>query len=151
MLDHVDQLLDGSYEKNRDFAPDTFGDLFSEVRLTASNYQNKPFLSEQELSDIEELKIWIDAHIEGDHSPEKLAQKAGMDVKKLSRGFYQLYGKHPFAYIREERLLIAHVKIVSTQMQLKVIGKWTGYRSYANFSSAFKSFFGYSPRSLRKL
>ena len=151
ILGQIEKLLNASSHNEVDFAIDIVKDLFSDLKLAASHFQQKPFLSALELASIGDLKIWLDAHIEVDHSPEKLALKAGMDIKKMSKGFYQLYGKHPFDYIREERLLMAHVKVVSTHMQLKVIGKWAGYHSYPNFSAAFKSYFGYSPRSLRKL
>ncbi len=133
------------------FSIDTIDQLFSEAVSVYRDLQNKPLLTEQEFSRIRELKTWIDTHLGEVLTMDTLTNKAGIDKWKLRAGFYFLVEKQLFEYIRVERLLNAHEKIISTQWPLKRIGKSAGYHSYPNFSSAFKTYFGYTPVSLRKL
>jgi AraC family transcriptional activator of mar-sox-rob regulon len=99
---------------------------------------------------IEELKRWIDNHLDDPHSLRSLAERAGMSITRMQRLFRETNGCSVFAYIRFERLARAQKQLEITAMNIKSISAGAGYSSVPAFTAAFNLMFGDTPGRFRK-
>lgn len=99
---------------------------------------------------IEELRTWIDNHLDNRHSLRDLAQRAAMSSSKMQRLFRETYGCSVFAYIRIERLIRAQRQLEVTAMNIKSISAEAGYSSVPAFTAAFSTAFGETPARFRR-
>jgi AraC-like DNA-binding protein len=79
-----------------------------------------------------------------------LAKTLGMSVKTLNLAFVQDYGMTVAQFIREHRLALAHEQLTTSSLPIREIASRLGYSQMSNFSALFKSFYGYSPSTLRQ-
>ena len=84
------------------------------------------------------------------HSPPlaTLARQVGLNARKLTEGFRQLFGSSVYAYLQEVRLSEAYRLLASGESNVSSAAYRVGY-SPAHFSIAFRKRFGVSPRELR--
>lgn len=84
------------------------------------------------------------------HSPSlaALARQVGLNARKLTEGFRQLFGSSVYAYLQEVRLSEAYRLLASGESNVSSAAYRVGY-SPAHFSIAFRKRFGVSPRELR--
>ncbi len=73
-----------------------------------------------------------------------------MSVKTLTLAFVQDYGMTVAQFIREHRLALAHEQLTTSSLPIREIASRLGYSQMSNFSALFKSFYGYSPSTLRQ-
>lgn len=83
-------------------------------------------------------------------SLDELARRVGTNRRDVNRIFQTHHGMPVFAWLREERLRLAHQMVCSTDMPLTMISEQLGYSSSANFARAFRERFGFPPRDLRR-
>ena len=83
-------------------------------------------------------------------SLKKLALEFGTNEYKLKRGFKEFFGMTVFRFLKNERLMNAHLSIRNTNEQFKNIAKMNGFRNASHFTKEFRSRYGYTPRQLRK-
>lgn len=81
---------------------------------------------------------------------ESLAHFLGTNEKRLNQVFQSKFSLSVYGWIRNERLRQARELIINTDTSLISIADHLGYCSAANFSTAFKAYFGHSPSDLRK-
>lgn len=81
-------------------------------------------------------------------SLESLAQKSGLNTRKLNVGFRRLYGSTVFNFLQEYRLEQAYKLISSGEMSVSEAAYHVGYGA-AHFATIFRKRFGISPSSLR--
>jgi AraC-like DNA-binding protein len=96
------------------------------------------------------LRMWIDNHLDADHSLRDLSQRAGMSITRLQRTFRDTYGCSVFAYIRFGRLMRAQKQLEVTAMNIKSISAEAGYSSVPAFTVAFSTAFGETPAKFRR-
>jgi AraC family transcriptional activator of pyochelin receptor len=77
-----------------------------------------------------------------------LAQQVGLNVRKLSFGFRQVYGASVFGFLQEYRLEQAYKLISTGDMSVSEAASRVGYGA-AHFATIFRKRFGVSPSSLR--
>lgn len=80
----------------------------------------------------------------------ELAKRFGLSVKTLNGAFMREYGMSVAQFIKEHRLALAHEQLVNSTLPIKEIAARLGYSQISNFSATFKSFYGYSPSTLRQ-
>lgn len=78
-----------------------------------------------------------------------LAHQFGTNEFKLKYGFKQLYGLPVFAFQKRERLRKGQLLIENTNLSVKVISSFCGYKNAAHFGKDFKKEFGVSPGQYR--
>lgn len=149
MVELVEKMIHTSYAEPRPFHVDQLHALMVMARNASVTSENAEHFDDSHIHGLHAAKGWLDNNIDKEYSESMLVQKAGMNIKKLNKGFTSLFGYSPFQYLRISRLTIAHEKISTTKTNLKTIARNAHYRNYPNFSSAFKKYFGYSPGSLR--
>jgi AraC family transcriptional regulator, transcriptional activator of the genes for pyochelin and ferripyochelin receptors len=79
---------------------------------------------------------------------DMLAQRVGLNVRKLSSGFRQIYGASVFGFLQEYRLEQAYKLISTGEMSVSEAAFHVGYGA-AHFATIFRKRFGVSPSSLR--
>jgi AraC-like DNA-binding protein len=107
-------------------------------------------IEETDAESIQSFKKYLDQSTGKFEGIGTWCRKNGLSQRTLSRGFHLLYGKTLREFVVTSKLDKAKISIESTLRPLKVISKEAGYRSYTNFSYAFKRQFGLTPRVLRK-
>jgi AraC-like DNA-binding protein len=78
-----------------------------------------------------------------------LSRMVGINRNKLNRGFKHLYGKTVFQVLRDARLATAWSMLRETELSLAEIANLVGYNDQANFTNAFRSHFGETPKKVR--
>lgn len=80
----------------------------------------------------------------------EIAHQVGTHDKKLSAIFRQQMGMTVFAWVREERLRRAREWLADSEMNVRDIATQVGFRSAANFATAFRKRMGVSPSQYRE-
>lgn len=78
-----------------------------------------------------------------------LGRQVGINRTKLSYGFKHLYGMSISQFVTSQRLDHACQLLLRTDLSVSQIAAATGYEHACNFSTAFKSQLGCSPRDFR--
>lgn len=92
-----------------------------------------------------EAKAMIDDAPEDFTSIVSLAQKLGSNESTLQRQFRKAFGTTIFDYVLRTRMQSAHVLVRDGHLSISEISYRVGYNSPANFSTAYKRYFGNSP------
>ena len=87
-----------------------------------------------------------------DHPPSlvDLSRLVGINRNKLNRGFKVLFGDTAFNLLRYARLSQARKLLKDTKLSLSEIALAVGYNSQANFTTAFRNYFGKTPKTVRQ-
>lgn len=83
-------------------------------------------------------------------SIETVAAGTGVSVNTLQRLFHAAYGASVFHYIRERRLEQARLALETEGLPIAQAAYIAGYTSAANFSTAFKRRYGFTPKQCRR-
>lgn len=83
-------------------------------------------------------------------SAQKLADRAGVSLRALSRMLRERIGEPPMHYYRKVRLQAARNALFYSDIPIHEIAASCGFGSPEVFSRTFKSHFGLSPREFRK-
>lgn len=120
----------------RQNAPDTVG-------LSAS-----PDVLDQHLK-AQEIRNYIADHILDDMTLTELSEQVGISVTSMQRIFKNAYGMTVKDFIRESRLVAARDAMEKDGLTIGQAAWIAGYKSPANFATAFKRVFGLSPSEAR--
>lgn len=91
----------------------------------------------------------IEADIARDWTIEELAGHAGLGAKTFSTHFKQEFGTSVIEFLRNRRLEQAREALLHQNVSVTDAAFLAGYRSPANFATAFRRRFGHSPRATR--
>ncbi|MGR6467726.1 helix-turn-helix transcriptional regulator [Rhizobium sp. PAMB 3182] len=80
---------------------------------------------------------------------EEMAAAINVSVNTLQRFFHAAYGMTAYQYMRTVKLTAAQKAMIEDGVTISEAAFLAGYTSAANFSTAFKRQFGYTPGSLR--
>ncbi len=108
-------------------------------------------LTSRDLARVREARERLLADLRDPPELTELAQSVGLSVKRLNRGFRQLFGTTAFNYLMEMRLAEARRMLEDgLDMPLKQLAWEVGYSQLSNFSTAFRRRFGVSPGVYRQ-
>lgn len=94
---------------------------------------------------------YIDRHLDGDLSVERLSQVASFSRYHFHRQFYEYAGINVSRYIQLMRMRRASYRLVfSEQTRIIDIALEAGFENPESFSRAFKNLFGQTPSAFRK-
>lgn len=116
------------------------------ARHAELNSQNSSTLSPGNLQDVLDH---IDANIAGTIRVEQLATLCGMSRFQFSRAFSARMGMSPYAFILQERVQRAAVKLVTTKDSLAEIALDCGFSNQQHMTTAFRDRHGTTPGSFR--
>jgi len=100
---------------------------------------------------IEEILLYIRAHIQEPLNREVLADVAGFSIPHFHRVFTAQVGEGAASYIRRLRLERAGRKLRMGAVDITEVALAAGYDTHAAFGKAFKQQFGLSPSEFRQL
>ncbi len=95
------------------------------------------------------LRDWLDSGAADTLTLGAIAQHMGCNPSTLQSQFRQAFGKAIFDHLRESRLRRAAHAITAQGITMAQAAALAGYRSPANFSTAFRRLYGFSPKNLR--
>ncbi len=78
-----------------------------------------------------------------------LAREVGLSETTLKRGFHQVFGTTPFAYLRARRLEHAHALLAAGEATVLEAAAVVGYSNPSNFAAAFRRQFGVNPKTFQ--
>jgi|SRR5690625_1699611 len=84
-------------------------------------------------------------------SLEELAKLVSTNTKRLNQAFKYCAGVTVFEYLREERMKKARQLLRNTNLPISEIALRVGFRSSANFSTAFRERFDTTPSRFRQV
>jgi transcriptional regulator GlxA family with amidase domain len=95
--------------------------------------------------------LLMEANIEEPLTTDEIAQHVCVSRRQLERIFKQYLGRVPSQYYLELRLNKARQLLMQTSKSIIQIGLSCGFSSGPHFSSAYRNFFGVTPREDRNL
>lgn len=79
----------------------------------------------------------------------EVARHCGLNDFKLKKGFRELFGTTVFGYLNEIKMNHALELLRDTARPVADVAEFLGYSEAANFSKAFKKYFGRLPKDIR--
>lgn len=92
----------------------------------------------------------LNSHLSENPTINEIAEKVGCHRQKLTEAFKHEFGTTVFGWLRERRMQQATEWLKETQLPIEGMSQELGFITPGNFSTAFKSRFGMSPREYRK-
>jgi AraC-like DNA-binding protein len=99
---------------------------------------------------LEQIQQDIAAKPGMDYTIRSLCKQYGINRYKLQHGFRQLFGDSLFHYIKICRMERARELLLQPDSSVKMVAASSGYRSAANFTTAFRKYFGITPARLKR-
>lgn len=94
------------------------------------------------------IRSYLEDHIEDELNLNGIARSIGMAVNSMQRSFKATYSMTVMDYIRERRLEVAKEAIERDGLSIAQAAHKARYNSPANFATAFKRVYGFSPSDL---
>ncbi|MBE7384260.1 MAG: helix-turn-helix transcriptional regulator [Leptolyngbya sp. SIO1E4] len=86
------------------------------------------------------------SHLENPPSNTELAQRIGIGLTTLNKGFWTVFGVTPFAYLTRCRMEQAERLLRQPDCTVAEVANQVGYANPAQFAAVFKRQFGMTPR-----
>jgi AraC family transcriptional regulator len=96
------------------------------------------------------VAAYVDEHLDGDLSVERLAREAGLACPALTRAFASVHGLTPRQWIIRRRLAYAERMLAGTDLPLAEIALRAGFASQSHLGAAFKREIGRTPADYRR-
>jgi len=104
----------------------------------------------RDLKRIHEARDYLAQHYASPPTIPQLARMVGMNQTKLKAGFKQTFQLTIYAYILQQRMEATAQLLVEREFSVAEIAYRVGYEYPANFSCAFKRYYGCSPRQWKR-
>lgn len=97
--------------------------------------------------------LWdkVALHLDEEWKIERLSEEAGYSRSHFVRLCLELYGKNPGEIVRKMKMHQAEVMLRNSDLSIGLLAERVGFKSLSTFSSAFKDYFGITPREYRKI
>ncbi len=99
---------------------------------------------------IENVLLYIDAHLEDNITYEHIADVFGYSSFHFHKMFSSVTGQTITDYLRNRRLMYAHMDLYGTNKKISEICFDNGFGSIQSFNRAFKTIYGMLPSEVRK-
>lgn len=107
------------------------------------------YYTEAQIDKIREIRKFITKNYNSKITLKELSKYYNVSASFLQSAFKDIYGKTIAEYIREYRICFAAKMIKETNDSIMQIAMSVGYDNPSKFASAFKKFFGKTPREYR--
>ena len=104
----------------------------------------------RDLKRIHEARDYLAHHYASPPTIPQLARMVGMNQTKLKAGFKQSFQQTIYAYILQRRMEATAELLAEREFSVAEIAYRVGYEYPANFSCAFKRYYGCSPRQWKR-
>lgn len=96
------------------------------------------------------LKSYLDKHIKDQVSLEELSKLIYRSPSQTIRIFRQAFGITPYKYLMKQKLDLAKLLLLNTNMNIKEISLELNFHDEHYFSNYFKENYGIAPKNYRK-
>lgn len=103
----------------------------------------------KEVETLYELKNYLLTNMDKPLNLEQLAKIYNATPRTLKRRFFTLFGIKLYNFLLDMRMKQASLLLLETNTSIEHIAALAGYQSFANFSTAFKKYYGHSPKYFR--
>ncbi|HEC8323779.1 helix-turn-helix transcriptional regulator [Providencia huaxiensis] len=117
--------------------------------LSSANSAVMGTLRQRDIDSLHMAKTILIQEIESPPSLDELAKRLGINTRKLTQGFRQLFGNSIYGWLQEYRLETAFQLLSMNDANISTVAYQVGYTP-AHFSVAFRKRFGISPNQLKK-
>ena len=107
-------------------------------------------ITNKDLKLLEKARMILASEFSQPPTVEALARAIGTNTNKLKSAFKAIYGMTLFEYGLRERMTHALNLMTNEGASASEAARAIGYSNQASFSTAFKKFYGYSPRESRR-
>jgi len=153
MIEIVYDILKCPYDENlrRMYFENKVRDYLFELLIRAfRTVPVKEILSQAETAAVLEAKDIILKDLKQHFTIQEISQKVQLSKSKLKEEFKKQFGMGLFEYLLQARMHQARDLLIETDKPIKEISSLTGYEHLTGFITAFRSYFGYTPGSLRR-
>jgi len=105
-------------------------------------------LNERDRAAVKRVRDLLESDLSHDWTLSELAKHAALSARSLNTKFRIAFGASVFEYLKRRRLEFAHEALMQRRMSVSEIAYRVGYKSPANFTTAFRRHFGYVPTAL---
>jgi len=124
-------------------------EYFAENWSRATDDKPGLFLSKADMEVLEKARaILFDAYA-APPDVKTLSRRVGMNHFKLKKGFKQLFGFPPMAYVRNRRMEVARELLVGGTMSVTQVAMEVGYSNPSSFTARFTERFGQNPKDFK--
>jgi transcriptional regulator GlxA family with amidase domain len=145
-------LIEEDFGKN--MALDVAKYLIVYLQRAGGQTQFSPLLEMQAESDsdspISELRSYVLANLDIDHTMSSIAEKMQMSERHLSRVFKQDYGMTLMTFVNDARIDAARLYLESTNVNLNDIARCCGFNNVATLRRVFTNRLGIGPFDYRQ-
>lgn len=146
-----DPIVRELYEESRGL--EILAEALSAIQNTTNDTQRQADASEPDALDrhhrAREIRDYILASAPDQQTLPKIAEAIGTSVASMQRIFKDAYGMTVKDFIRESRLVAARDAMEKDGLTIAQAAWKAGYKSPANFATAFKRVFGITPSEAR--
>lgn len=96
-----------------------------------------------------EAQEFMNAHYMESHTIRQIATSIGINERKLTQGFKELFGLTVFEYINDLRMNKAKQLLLDEKKYVGEVAETVGYKNQQHFTVAFKKKFGMLPSKLK--
>lgn len=123
--------------------------IVQNFRMTEFLDGNRHRIRERDIHKIAEARGIVLEHLASPPSIERLARLVGINQTQLKSGFKAITGQTIFGYVQRCRMERAAELLLSGTRNISEVSYEVGYSHSANFTMAFKRYFGYLPKELK--
>lgn len=100
---------------------------------------------------LKRVQEFIDANLEEDLSLAEIAEVADLSQFHFARAFRKSTGKTPQQYLMEQRIERAKELLLKDDLPIIEISLQTGFKNQSHFTTLFRKFTKYTPKTWREL
>jgi AraC-like DNA-binding protein len=113
--------------------------------------QNKEYVEDEDFKKLLEAKLILEANFTNAPTLLELSRIISLNEFKLKRGFKASFATTIKSYVTKLRMEYAKDLFKKKASNVGEVAYKCGYKDVSHFSAAFKSFYGFTPVSFRKL
>ncbi len=106
-------------------------------------------LSSRDIEKLAQMHDLIATDLQHWYTSKELCKKYGINSKKLKYGFKKVYALTPHKFALDVRMQKAYKLFKEDNLSVSEVAYSLGYDHAANFTTAFKRYFGYTPQHFR--
>lgn len=99
----------------------------------------------------EQVRAWIDSHLDEDLGLDSLASRFGISTSLLSREFRRHAGQSVVEYYNFRRVEQSAQRLAAGRGTVAEIARSSGFSNLSHFHRQFKAFYGLTPAAFRRM
>jgi AraC family transcriptional regulator len=98
---------------------------------------------------IRRAKDYIETHLTGELSLDRIAEAAALSTYHFARSFKAATGTSPHRYVTQRRIEAAKILLMSTELPIHEIARQVGISNQSHFTTHFRNLVGCTPKTFR--